>query len=838
MADWAGSYILDPNALAGQGEITRPILAEGITAQPLDNENFPGWTGYYDTNGNQVAVTNSSGNMFVSANNDEGGYFQPIPGKDALQKAGIATGYTTGPDYSNINPNNTDWTPTSTKPDPSMMWLYGKNNQEGNPGPELHDTLWKAYNAKIKENPDLAGKILNPDALAYTQFVNNGHNENALPGYQWNIKDLTFQFLNAQNNNIAQVLGSPPPADLTKLPENAAALKQGYNDSQAAFAHDQTTGHGGLGNLGILGIVGGLALAVFAPELLAMIGTGGTTVAGSGMAAADSIAVGLQYANAAEALAAGIAPEALGLAATGTVESSILADLAAGALPEGAAIEGAATAAGGLPEAITGGLPSADAIGAAAGDISVAAPTASGAATSASPLSSISQGINSVKTSIFQPMMQALADAGIPYSVYSQVPTVLTPMITSTITSGNPLAGLSGGIAGVLASQLGIPPALAGTVTAMATGKDPTNAILSGAIGFAAGSAKDAGVPSDIVNAAATTMQGGNPATGYLSSLTGIPSAAIGAAVGALTGSGGSTTSPLSAVQVASPTGAPAASPAFLDSTPDTLNAPATSTTSATDPKFLDSTPDVLGGPLTAANKAKKSMQLAELTQIGSPLNYAAGGDVSFADQVKAMEKEQQSRLDTEPTLLVGTKASARAPMSLSPLKHIRERISPLGNMGGYADGGLPKKYSEAAPKGHDPEFITGVTGYYASGGGTGQSDDIPAMLHDGDYVMDADVVSSLGDGSSKAGREVLDGFRNQVPHRDGASGKPVPAKIADGEYVFPAGFVTALGGGDNKKGAKILDGLREKLRMHKRSAPASKIPPKSKSPLDYIAKA
>jgi hypothetical protein len=100
---------------------------------------------------------------------------------------------------------------------------------------------------------------------------------------------------------------------------------------------------------------------------------------------------------------------------------------------------------------------------------------------------------------------------------------------------------------------------------------------------------------------------------------------------------------------------------------------------------------------------------------------------------------------------------------------------------------------------------------------------------------MDADVVAALGDGSSKAGREVLEGFRSQVRHDETSKGKPVPAKIADGEYVFPAGFVSALGGGDNKAGAKILDGLREKLRAHKRSAPTSKIPPKAKSPLDYI---
>jgi hypothetical protein len=152
------------------------------------------------------------------------------------------------------------------------------------------------------------------------------------------------------------------------------------------------------------------------------------------------------------------------------------------------------------------------------------------------------------------------------------------------------------------------------------------------------------------------------------------------------------------------------------------------------------------------------------------------------------------------------------------------------------ATGGIIEKYRNAAPKGHNPEFITGITGYYACGKGTGQSDDIPAMLHDGDYVMDAETVAQLGDGSSKAGREVLDGFRNKVPHKDFSNGgSAVPAKIADGEYVFPAAFVTALGKGSNKEGSKILDGLRERLREHKRSAPVNKIPPKSKSPLDYI---
>ena len=87
---------------------------------------------------------------------------------------------------------------------------------------------------------------------------------------------------------------------------------------------------------------------------------------------------------------------------------------------------------------------------------------------------------------------------------------------------------------------------------------------------------------------------------------------------------------------------------------------------------------------------------------------------------------------------------------------------------------------------GHVPEFITGTTGHYVKGRGDGQSDDIPAMLADGEYVFDADTVAQLGNGSSDAG-------------------------------------------------AKVLDKMREALRAHKRSAPVDEIPPKAKSPLEYI---
>ena len=163
-----------------------------------------------------------------------------------------------------------------------------------------------------------------------------------------------------------------------------------------------------------------------------------------------------------------------------------------------------------------------------------------------------------------------------------------------------------------------------------------------------------------------------------------------------------------------------------------------------------------------------------------------------------------------------------------------------------FADFGQPEEDTQYAakggsmklPKGHKPEFITGQTGHYAQGRGTGQSDDIPAVLHDGDYVMDADTVAAFGDGSSKAGAGALEQFRRSIPVRHSSGGQPIPAKIADGEYVLPEAFVTSLGRGSNKQGAKMLDGMREQIRSHKRSAPDTKIPPKAKSPLQYMHEA
>jgi hypothetical protein len=69
-----------------------------------------------------------------------------------------------------------------------------------------------------------------------------------------------------------------------------------------------------------------------------------------------------------------------------------------------------------------------------------------------------------------------------------------------------------------------------------------------------------------------------------------------------------------------------------------------------------------------------------------------------------------------------------------------------------------------------------GRTEFAVNGAGTGRSDDIPAVLSDGEYVIDAETVALLGDGSNKAGAKKLDELRVKVRKHKGQ-------KLAKGRF-------------------------------------------------------
>ena len=71
----------------------------------------------------------------------------------------------------------------------------------------------------------------------------------------------------------------------------------------------------------------------------------------------------------------------------------------------------------------------------------------------------------------------------------------------------------------------------------------------------------------------------------------------------------------------------------------------------------------------------------------------------------------------------------------------------------------------------------------------------------------------------------------------DGTSDS-IPAMLANGEFVIPADVVSNLGNGSNDSGAKILDEFLRVIREHKRKADSRHLPPDSKGPLSYLTDA
>ena len=100
---------------------------------------------------------------------------------------------------------------------------------------------------------------------------------------------------------------------------------------------------------------------------------------------------------------------------------------------------------------------------------------------------------------------------------------------------------------------------------------------------------------------------------------------------------------------------------------------------------------------------------------------------------------------------------------------------------GRYAGGGLNVVEHAGKPR-IDFRTCNAVTGP-----GDGQSDDIPAMLADGEFVFPADVVAALGNGSSKAGSDKLYDMMHSIRayHRSAKpEDLPPPAKKSPLDYL------------------------------------------------------
>jgi len=100
----------------------------------------------------------------------------------------------------------------------------------------------------------------------------------------------------------------------------------------------------------------------------------------------------------------------------------------------------------------------------------------------------------------------------------------------------------------------------------------------------------------------------------------------------------------------------------------------------------------------------------------------------------------------------------------------------PGANIQSHAEGG------NIGPEGHNPTFfseggLNSMENRYVEGEGDGTSDSVAAMLANGEFVIPADVVSKLGNGSNEAGAGVLDQFLRVVRKDANSNGEELPPK-------------------------------------------------------------
>jgi hypothetical protein len=92
----------------------------------------------------------------------------------------------------------------------------------------------------------------------------------------------------------------------------------------------------------------------------------------------------------------------------------------------------------------------------------------------------------------------------------------------------------------------------------------------------------------------------------------------------------------------------------------------------------------------------------------------------------------------------------------------------------------VPGKAEGGSIPGHNPEFyseggLSSMENRYVEGDGDGTSDEVPAMLANGEFVIPADVVSKLGNGSNEAGAGVLDQFLSEIRKHAHSNGEKLP---------------------------------------------------------------
>jgi hypothetical protein len=210
---------------------------------------------------------------------------------------------------------------------------------------------------------------------------------------------------------------------------------------------------------------------------------------------------------------------------------------------------------------------------------------------------------------------------------------------------------------------------------------------------------------------------------------------------------------------------------------------------------------DVRSGFATPASSGGGGSGMGFGTKVGNFLTNNPGAlaaaAVTLGDMMGGGGSSQPADASTAATQKSADPNLTRS-LAIAPLT--RKRIPNLGNTY-FTYGQIPEQsffadnsilQQQDTGQQDTPSTVKAAHGgplsHYVQGGGTGRSDSIDAKLSDGEYVIDAETVALLGDGSSKAGAQKLDKFRANIRKQKGkalAQGKFSPDARNPEQYMM-----------------------------------------------------
>lgn len=161
-----------------------------------------------------------------------------------------------------------------------------------------------------------------------------------------------------------------------------------------------------------------------------------------------------------------------------------------------------------------------------------------------------------------------------------------------------------------------------------------------------------------------------------------------------------------------------------------------------------------------------------------APTALMALGAASTPQQIRAgLSPSQQEYFDRQVNVWDWDRIGADAAAAGKPLgTYVAENWDKV-NGGQYNKPAVAAPTATAATPAPPQETVNLARGgalsrvaYLAKGSGTGRSDEIPARLSDGEFVIDAETVALLGDGSTEAGARKLDEMRTRLRQHKGKS--------------------------------------------------------------------